>query len=93
MADLEIRAEPTPNPNSVKFTLNRTLTDGRSRTYNSADEAADDPLARALFAVPGVEMVFLLNNFITVRKAGSSSWHDLVPQLERAIREHLSDGR
>lgn len=90
MSDVQIIAEPTPNPNSAKFTVNRTLTEGSSKTFNSAEEAADSPLAKALFDIEGVSMVFLLNNFITVGKKPDASWNDLVPQIEAKIREYFT---
>lgn len=90
MSDVQVIAEPTPNPNSAKFTVNRTLTEGGSKTYNSAEEAADSPLAKALFDIEGVTMVFLLNNFITVGKEPAASWNDLVPKIEEAIRNHFA---
>lgn len=88
MSEIQIVAQPTPNPNSVKFTLDQTVSAGGSQTFQSAQEAEASPLARAIFAVPGVTMVFLLNNFITVSKDPSSSWSDIVPQVEEAIREY-----
>lgn len=90
MSDVQVVAQPTPNPNSVKFTLNRTVSEGSSKTYQSAEEAQESPLASAIFAVPGVTMVFLLNNFITVGKDPSASWQDVVPQVEEAIRKHYA---
>src|SRR5690606_39142001 len=90
MSDVQIVAQPTPNPNSVKFTLDRTVSEGTSKTYQNAEEARESPLASAIFAVQGVTMVFLLNNFITVGKDPAASWHDLVPQIEAAIREHYA---
>src|SRR5690606_37366125 len=64
MSDVRIVVQPTPNPNSVKVTLDRTVSEGGSKTYQSAEDARESPLASAIFAVPGVTMVFLLNNFI-----------------------------
>jgi len=90
MSDVRIVVQPTPNPNSVKVTLDRTVSEGGSKTYQSAEDAQESPLASAIFAVPGVTMVFLLNNFITVGKDPSASWHDILPQVEEAIRRHYA---
>ncbi|HEX6989257.1 MAG TPA: NifU N-terminal domain-containing protein [Bacillota bacterium] len=90
MSSIQIVAQPTPNPNSVKFTLDRTVSEGTSQTYQNAQEAEESPLATAIFAVPGVTMVFLLNNFVTVGKDPSAAWHDIVPQVEEAIRRHFA---
>ena len=86
---VKISTTPTPNPNAMKFTLDRTLVDKGSKTFDSAAEAAANPLAAALFGVPGVKSVFLLNSFITVTKDAAADWKSLVPELETAVRTHF----
>jgi len=54
MSPLSISVQPTPNVNALKFMLDRRLTEGKSRTFRSPEEAPDEPLARALLAIPGV---------------------------------------
>lgn len=85
-----IIAQPTPNPNAMKFTVSRHLTDGSSRTYGSAQEAAGDPLASRLFAVPGVKTVFVLNDFVTVTKETGASWAEVSPAAEEALRAYFA---
>ncbi len=87
-----VRAEVTPNPEAMKFTLNRQVTDGRPETYGDRAQAFLSPLARALFAVPGVAGVFLLKDFVTVRRAQGIAWDALVPEVEAAIRRHFEGG-
>ncbi|MGH8677059.1 MAG: NifU N-terminal domain-containing protein, partial [Burkholderiales bacterium] len=57
IADLE----STPNPNARKFVLKEPLTYGVARSFESADQANDDPLASKLFAVPHVTNVFYVD--------------------------------
>ena len=45
--------QPTPNPNAAKFVLDRPVSQQPVSYLNSA-AAKDDPLARSLFAIPGV---------------------------------------
>jgi hypothetical protein len=87
---LTITATATPNPNAMKFTLNRTVCEGGSKTFSSAEAAAGDPLAEALFAVPGTRMVFFLNDFITVTKDSSSDWATMQPAIEAAIQSRFA---
>jgi len=87
---ITVTAQPTPNPNAMKFSVNRQLTEGSSRTYGSAAEAAGDALAAALFAVPGVKTVFILNDFVTVTKQPEAAWGDLAPAAEAALRTALA---
>ena len=79
--------EPTPNPNAMKFVLKEPLTWGISRSYESAAEAEDDPLARALFAIPHVTSVFYVDHWITVTQDGGAPWPELLRQLAVPIRE------
>ena len=48
---VEIRVQPTPNPNSVLFHVDRTVIEERMKQFNSGDDAAGSPLAQALFAI------------------------------------------
>ncbi len=91
MVDPQITVQGTPNPNAAKFTVDRTLVEGRSSvSYFDPDTAKDDPLASRLFALDGVESLLIADDFVTVTKAASASWDDLVPQIENIIKEALS---
>jgi hypothetical protein len=91
--DLTIEVQPTPNINALKFITNRRLTEGRSQTFRSAEDAAASPLAAALLRVPGVVQVFFLNDFITVTRDPTAGWDAIAGDVERLIREHLSTTR
>jgi hypothetical protein len=62
---------------------------GTSRSYYEADEAREDPVARALMRLTGIRSVFMVDDFITVTKTPAASWDDLIPQVQEAIREYL----
>ncbi|GBD28236.1 hypothetical protein HRbin31_00249 [bacterium HR31] len=86
---MRIEVQPTPNVHALKFTLDRRVTQGRSETYTSLEQAAGSPVAQRLLRIPGVRMVFLLNDFVTVTRQPDARWEDIVPEVERAIRECL----
>lgn len=79
--------EPTPNPNAMKFILREPLTWGVSRSYASAEEAKDDPLASRLFEIEHVTNVFYVDHWITVTQDGQAEWSELLRQLAEPIRE------
>src|SRR5262245_33997112 len=79
--------EPTPNPNAMKFVLKEPLTWGISRSYENAEQAKDDPLAAALFAVGNVTTVFYVDHWITVTQDGKADWQELMRKLAAPIRE------
>lgn len=86
---VQVEVQPTPNVNALKFVVNRRVTEGRSRTFRSAEEAAGDPLAARLFAIPGVVQVFLLNDFVTVTRDPARGWEEIAAAAEASIREHF----
>jgi len=86
----KVRFDPTPNPHAGKFTVGRTLVEGRrGRSYDSAQAAADDPVAGPLMALDGVRGVFMVADFVTVTKAPEVSWTDLAPRVQETIRGAL----
>jgi len=59
--------------------------------FPNAETASASPLAQRLFAVGGVEGVFLGADFVTVTK-GEGEWQHLKPMLLGAIMEHFTSG-
>ena len=91
MADtVQVTAEPTPNPNSVKFSLNQTVTAEGSESYDNPQEAANSPLAKRLFDIKGVRSLFFLKNFVTVVKDSGSGWDEIVPQVKEILKDYFA---
>ncbi len=86
---IAVDVQPTPNVNAMKFVLSRRITEGRSQTFRSPEEAASSPLAKALFAIPGVVQVFFLNNFITLTRTPEADWPEIISQAETLIQTHF----
>ena len=86
----KVRFQETPNPNAGKFTVGRTLVEGRrGRTFATREDAAGDPLAARLFAERGVASVFVVADFVTVTKDADASWAELAPRVQAALRDVL----
>jgi hypothetical protein len=81
-----IEIQPTPNPNALKFVLDRPVSDAPV-SFLSADPAQDHPIARKLFAIAGVSSLLFLADFITVNKAAAATW----PPIKRAVRKVLAE--
>ena len=88
-----IQTESTPNPRTLKFLPGRDVLGQGSREYAEAAAAEGSPLAGALFAVDGVERVYLGADFITITKAESIEWPHLKPHVLAAIMDHFVSGR
>lgn len=83
IADLEY----TPNPNARKFVLKEPLTNGLARSFENAEQAQRDELARKLFAIQHVSNVFYVDNWITVTQDGEADWQNLLREIAVPIRE------
>lgn len=84
-----IQSERTPNPNSLKF----SSADGRFSdtvvAMTSTDEADRHPLGDPLFAIDGVDDVFVTPEFVTVSKTASAEWQDLQSDVESVLTDFL----
>jgi Fe-S cluster biogenesis protein NfuA len=83
---------PTPNPEALMFRLAEMLVPTGTFEYRSAAQAADAPLPRRLFDLPGVTSVLVAPRFVTVNKSAELTWPELVPQIKAAIRDFLDSG-
>ena len=91
--DITVRAEYTPNPNSLKFICSETIYPySNSLSYNSKDEALaiENPIAQRLFNVDGVVKVFMMGNFVTVDKTDAINWKDVHLEIKDVIKEELT---
>ncbi|MGE5402647.1 MAG: NifU family protein [Ignavibacteriales bacterium] len=64
----------TPNPQALKFILNAKLLKRETRHFKNREEAQNDPLAKGIFEIEGVESVFYMDKFITVEKSPAIDW-------------------
>ncbi len=78
--------ETTPNPNAMKFILKEPLTWGVARSYENADQAQEDELARRLFEIPHVSNVFYVDKWVTVTQDGGADWKELARKVAEPIR-------
>ncbi len=69
MSDVLIRVQATPNPCAWKFILDRPVLEEGKASYSTIQEAEFNPLAKALFDLPGVKQVHYFQNVITVTHA------------------------
>lgn len=91
LLDFHMRAERTPNPNSVKWVLSTSILDAGQSAHFEAPVASDvSPLAARLFGIDGVSGVFLAANFITVTKREGVEWPALAQSLVDAIKSHAA---
>ena len=87
-----IQTESTPNPATLKFLPGQAVLDLGTADFPSEDTAGKSPLAKRIFAVPGVTAVFLGTDFVTVTKAEGVDWQHIKPAILGAVMEHYQSG-
>jgi hypothetical protein len=75
---------PTPNPNAVKFVLDRPIA-AQPTSFFNAESAQGHPVASQLFGVDGVTSVLLLGDFVTVNKRAEVQWLDVRRRVEEIL--------
>ena len=87
-----IQTESTPNPATMKFLPGQEVLATGTADFPNAEAAGPSPLARRVFAVPGVTGVFFGTDFVTVTKAENVAWEHVKPAILGAIMEHFQSG-
>lgn len=85
-----IHTEATPNPLSLKFIPGVTVLENKTLHFSNVDEAKNSPLALRLFAIEGVKMVYLGEDFVTITKSEDSSWEALKPFIVEELLTHFT---
>lgn len=91
MTDIRVRTQTTPNPNAVKFILNRDVIASGKISFNDPGGAAHVPLAVSVLTLPHVVQVHFYENTLTVTQDGDATWVVLTPQVISAIKERISE--
>ena len=81
----KVQIQATPNPNAVKFVLDKRVCES-PLSFFSAQAAQGHPLAGALFRIPGVSSLLLLGDFITVNKDPGASWKGIKDQVVKTLK-------
>jgi len=87
-----VYAETTPNPSVMKYVANKPLVTGIFE-FKNIDEAAQAPLAKALFTFPFVKEVFMSANYVSIMKYNVADWNDITMELREFIRSYIEDGK
>lgn len=87
---MPVTPQPTPNPDAMKFTADRRLVEGReSKSFYNAAQAEANPVAAAVFALNGVQSVFMADDFLTVTRQPGADWVELTPRVVSAIEQAM----
>lgn len=86
-----IYTEATPNPNTLKFVLNRPIYPNDFAEFQAKAETAESPLAAALFDLGNVENVYFSNNFVSITKSEDLMWVELLPAVKEFLKAWFTE--
>ncbi|MFT7589804.1 MAG: Fe-S cluster biogenesis protein NfuA, partial [Limisphaerales bacterium] len=91
---ISLYTEMTPNPESLKFVLNKMLYPAQSIDFQEGDDTSRSALAGALFeSFDYIKGVFVMNNFVTIRKEPGQDWFEIKRELGEFIKNWVSEGK
>ena len=87
-----IQTESTPNPNSIKFLSEKTISDiGTEEFQKQNSESLSNSFIKELLNFDGVELVLLSKNFLSVKKTEEASWNDLKPMVISHLNHYFEN--
>ncbi len=85
-----IQTETTPNPNSLKFLSERTISAiGTEEFQKINSKNLSNVFIKELLEFKGVELVLLSKNFLSVKKTSEISWNELKPMVISHINDYF----
>ncbi len=88
-----VSLEFTPNPNTLKYSVNRTLLGagiGAVNFLKKEEAEKKSPLANKLFSIPGIAGVMIGKDFVTVTKTEEGDWDVVHKSCSFTIEDHLT---
>ena len=87
-----IQTEPTPNPNSIKFLSEKTISAiGTEEFQKGKSKNLKNKFIEELLGFKGVELVLLSKNFLSVNKSEEASWNDLKPMVISHLNHYFKN--
>jgi Fe-S cluster biogenesis protein NfuA len=90
---VDVYAEMTPNPNTIKFYLNRHFLEAGSLDFPSKEKAETSALPKLLFEVDSVTGVLVGKDFVSVSKKPESDWEPIVTSVIEKIKSFVVSGQ
>ena len=89
-----IQIEPTPNPNSLKFLSEKTISAiGTEEFQKDNIKNLSNEFIKELLSFKGVELILLSKNFLSVKKNDDVSWDELKPMIISHINHYFENNK
>ena len=87
-----IQTETTPNPNSIKFLSEKTISDIGTEEFQKQNlKDLSNSFIKELLNFDGVELVLLSKNFLSVNKTEEASWNELKPMVISHLNHYFEN--
>ena len=85
-----ILTEQTPNPDSLKFLSDKTISTVGTEEFQKRDkDKISNNFVRNLLGISGIELVLLSDKFLTVKKDNKVSWDSIRPTVISHINDYF----
>ena len=89
-----IQTETTPNPESLKFLSENTISEVGTEEFQKADIGKIKNLfIKEILNFKGVELVLLSKNFLSVKKTKEISWNELKPMIISHLNHYFENNK
>ena len=89
-----IQTETTPNPDSLKFISEKTLSSiGTEEFKKDSQSEIKIPFVKELLNFKGVELVLISEKFLSVKKTNEVSWNELKPMVISHLNDYFEKNR
>ena len=87
-----IQTETTPNPNSLKFLSEKTISAIGTEEFQKENlNSLSNNFVKELLSFDGVELVLLSKNFLSVKKTDKASWNELKPMVISHLNHYFEN--
>jgi NFU1 iron-sulfur cluster scaffold homolog, mitochondrial len=85
-----ITTEPTPNPDSLKFLSEKTISEAGTEEFQKKDLGKiKNEFVKNILNLKGVELILLSDKFLSVKKTKETSWDTLKPTVISHINDYF----
>ncbi|QKS71144.1 conserved virulence factor C family protein [Paenalkalicoccus suaedae] len=86
-----ISVEPTPSPNTMKFTLSESLPQGTANNYTKESVEGAPDFIKDILAIDGVTGAYHVADFIAVDRHPKKDWKEVLPAVRKVFGEESAD--
>ena len=92
MANVAVHVSGTPNPETLKFMVNRELMTEGTASFARPAKDEDPILVRYLLELPELKSLFIMNNFCSATREPGADWENLRNEVGKRLQAYFAHG-